>query len=126
MVTPRLSSLVQAPAKASVLSTYSAALISMLLAVLAAYTSVTHWDRSSLWQLVLVGLSAAGTYAIPLIPGRWSAWGKTGFAALMAAGTAFMPVFVHSSYTPQAVALVVLAGLQVIGTHLGVGARTGV
>lgn len=112
--------------KSSPLSTYSAALISMLLVVLAAFTSVTHWDRSSLWQLVLVGLSAAGTYAIPLIPGRWSAWGKTGFAALMAAGAAFTPLFVHASYTPQAVALVVLAGLQVIGTHLGVGARTGV
>lgn len=119
-----MSTPIVAPKAPTLVSKYSAALISIVLAVLAVFTSVTHWDRASVWQLVLVGLSAAGTYAIPLIPGRWSAWGKTGFAALMAVATAFAPLFVHASYTPQSIALVVFAGLQVVGTHLGVGART--
>lgn len=111
------------PAKAPALKTYSAALLSMAIVLLAAYTSVSHWDRASLWQLVIVGVSAAGTYFIPLIPGKWAAWGKTGFAALSAVASAFTPLFIHSTYTPQSIALVVFAGLQIIGTHLGVSVR---
>lgn len=123
MSTPILTS------KTPALPKYSAALISIVLAVLATFTSVTHWDKAAIIQLVAVFVSAAGTYAVPLLTGklaRWQAWGKTGVAAVAAVVAAFAPLFVHSTYTPQSIALVVFAGLQVVGTHLGVDARTSV
>lgn len=110
------------------LSKYSAALISIVLVVLATFTSVTHWDKATIIQLGLVFVSAVGTYAVPLLTGklaRWQAWGKTGVAAAAAVLTAFAPLWVHGNpFSPQSIALVVFAGLQVIGTHLGVDART--
>jgi hypothetical protein len=108
----------------SPLHTYATAILSIALVVVQAFVVTTDFTATTIIQLAIVAVAAVGTYLVPVVNGRWAGAWKTGVAVVGAILSACVPLVTHADYTPQTIALVVLAGVQALATEAGVGIRT--
>lgn len=107
----------------SPLATYAAAILSIGLVVIQAFVAVTEFTPTAIIQLAIVAVGAIGTYLAPVVDGRWAGALKVGVAVVAAILSACVPLVTGDVYTPQTIALVVLAGMQALAAEVGVGIR---
>lgn len=103
---------------------YATAFISFGLIILTAIAGITHWDKAAIVQIVTLAVGAVVTYWVPLTPGKYQGWWKTGASAVLAAVAAITPFFISGHYNAQSIVLTVIAVFQVLGTHVGVTIRS--
>jgi hypothetical protein len=108
----------------STLSKYAAALIPLTIVVVAALAQLT--GRITLvdaLQLIPLAANAVLVYLVPLFGTSMRSGWKTGVAVLGALITAGIPYAATHHITGAQIAIVVLAGLQALGAHIGVQIR---
>lgn len=102
---------------------YLAALLSVAIVILTALAAVEVYTVDAIAQIAILALGTITTYFVPLLNGRWAGILKTGAALLAALIAAAAPLVIAGTYSPQAVLVVVLAGLNVLAVEVGVNVR---
>jgi hypothetical protein len=108
----------------SALTKYAAALIQIAIVLVAALAQLT--GRVTLvdaLQLIALGANALLVYLVPLFGAAMRSGWKTGVAVLGALIAAGIPFATVHHITGSQIAVVLLAGLQVLGAHIGVQIR---
>lgn len=107
------------------LSRYSAALTAVAITLVGALAQLTNgFHGADAWQIALLGVNAVAIYVVPLIGAQYSGVAKTVTAIVVALLTAIIPLATQGGDISGAqIAIVVLAGLQAFGAHLGVQMR---
>jgi hypothetical protein len=108
----------------SVLAKYSSSLIQIAIVLVAALAQLT--GRVTLvdaLQLLALGANALLVYLVPLFGTAMRSGWKTGVAVLGALVAAGVPFATTGHITGSQIAVVLLAGLQVLGAHVGVQIR---
>lgn len=105
------------------MSKYLAALLSAIITIITALAAVEVYTIDAIVQLIILAAGTITTYFVPLVDGRWAARLKTGTALVTALLTALAPLIVSGAFTPQAILVVILAGLNALAVQLGVDVR---
>ena len=96
-------------------------LITLLMTALLA-ALVDGLTIEEIWQLAGVGVGAVVTIYVPLLQGAWAAGLKVGGAVLGAVIAAVIPLLA-GTWDLSSALIVLLAGLNVLATQLGVDVR---
>ncbi len=105
-------------------SKFSAALIAIAITLVGALAQLTgNVTPSDAVQLVLLAVNALVVYLVPLAGTAAQSTYKTIAAVIVAILTAVAPFVVSGHISGAQIAVVVLAGLQVLGAHVGVQMR---
>lgn len=105
------------------MSKYAAALLSALIIIVTALAAIEVYTVDAIAQIIVLAAGTITTYFVPLVDRRWAGMLKTGAALVAALAAALAPLIVSGTYTPQALLVVVLAGLNVLAVELGVNVR---
>jgi|GEM_PF-3425753 len=106
------------------LRTYAAAILPAIIILLGALQTALAdgiVDATEGGQLIALTAGVVGTYIVRLVDGRWAGALKTGTAILAAIATLVIPLVM--GFTPEALVMVALAGLQALATEIGVQVR---
>lgn len=106
---------------------YLVALVSVTLAVLNALQTAlasSGLDVGEVAQLVAILAGATIAFVVPLIAGPWRGALKTGAAIVAAVAAALAPLLLTGTITPEQWVTVVIAGVNVLATEIGVQIRT--
>jgi len=106
---------------------YLAGLLSFALVILGALVAIPSGalDWKAAIQLAIVGVSAAITLLVPLVPSvKWQGILKTGIPVLLTVLNGLTPLIVGGVYDHVTIGLIVLNGFQVLASELGVQVRT--
>jgi hypothetical protein len=104
---------------------YSAALTAVAITLVAALAQLTNgFHGADAIQIVLLGVNAVAIYFFPLVAAKYQDAAKTSAAVVIAILTAVLPLVTQGGHISGAqIAIVVLAGLQALGSHIGVHLR---
>lgn len=103
---------------------YATALLSLAVVLVTAIIAMPNFSLVSIIQFVILGAGAVVSYIVPLLR-EGSAWRgglKTGVAIFIAILTAIVPL-IGTAWTPQTIAVIILAALNAAATQLGVAIR---
>lgn len=106
---------------------YAVALISIATVLVIAVTQLPSGTVSAagLVQLAILVIAAVVKFLLPLVEGRWQGALKTAAAVFAAVLAAVLPLILQGGQlTYQQIAVVILAGLDALGTEVGVRLRT--
>lgn len=106
---------------------YLVALVSVTLAVLNALQTAlvsNGLDAGEIAQLVAITAGAFATFFVPLVAGPWKGALKTGAAIVAAVAVALAPLLLTGTIAPEQWVTVVIAGVNVLATEIGVQIRT--
>lgn len=108
----------------NVLARYAPAIIQLAIVLVGALAQLTgQITVTDALQLIPLAGNAVLVYLVPLFgPAQRSGW-KTGIAVLGAVAAAAIPFQQTGHITGAQLAVVILAGLQVLGAHVGVQIR---
>lgn len=106
------------------MSKFAAALLSATIVLLTAVAAIQDYTPDAIAQLVILVAGLVVTYFVPIVDARWAGRLKTGAAIIAALAAAAAPLIVAGTYSPQAIIVVILAGLNALAVEVGVGIRT--
>lgn len=108
----------------STLAKYATALIQLTIVLVGALAQLTgRLTVVDALQLIPLAANAVLVYLVPLFGVAMRSGWKTGVAVLGALVTAAIPFAAAHHITGAQIAIVILAGLQVLGAHIGVQIR---
>jgi hypothetical protein len=105
---------------------FLAAFLSFALVIVGALVTIPSGalDWKAAIQLGIIGLTAAVTLLLPLVPSaKWQGVLKTGIPVLLAILNGLTPLILTGRYDHATIGLIVLNGLQVLASEIGVQAR---
>ena len=105
------------------MSKFASALLSVTIILITALAAVEEYTVDAIAQIVILLAGAIVTYIVPLVEGKWAGRLKTGAAIVAAVAAALAPLLISGAYTPQAIFVVILAGLNALAVEVGVGIR---
>lgn len=106
------------------LAKYATALIQLTIVLVGALAQLTgRLTLVDALQLIPLAANAVLVYLVPLFGAAMRSGWKTGVAVLGALAAAAIPFATVHHITGQQIAIVILAGLQVLGAHIGVQIR---
>jgi hypothetical protein len=106
---------------------FLAAFLSFALVIVGALVTIPSGalDWKAGIQLGIIGLSAGVTLLLPLVPSlKWQGILKTGIPVLLAVLNGVTPLILGGRYDHATIGLIVLNGLQVLASEIGVQVRT--
>lgn len=106
---------------------FLAAFLSFALVIVGALVTIPSGslDWKAGVQLGIIGLSAGVTLLLPLVPSlKWQGILKTGIPVLLAILNGLTPLILAGRYDHATIGLIVLNGLQVLASEIGVQVRT--
>ena len=108
----------------SVLTRYASALIQLTIVLVGAFAQLTgRLTITDALQLIPLAGNAVLVYLVPLFGASMRSGWKTGVAVVGALAAAAVPLVRTGHITGAEIAVVLLAGLQVLGAHIGVQIR---
>jgi len=108
------------------LSRYAPAIIQFSIVLVGAFAQISgHITLVDALQLIPLAANALLVYLVPLFGASMRSGWKTGVAVIGALAAAAIPFATTHQITGAQVAIVILAGLQVLGAHIGVQIRNG-
>lgn len=108
----------------STLAKYTPAIIQLAIVLVGALAQLTgHITLVDGLQLIPLAANVVGVYFLPLLGDAQRSGAKTALAVVGALVAAGIPFAANHAITGAQVAIVILAGLQVLGAHVGVQIR---
>ena len=108
----------------STLAKYAPAIIQLAIVLVGALAQLTsHITLVDGLQLIPLAANVVGVYFLPLLGAAQRSGWKTGLAVVGALVAAGIPFAANHAITGAQVAIVILAGLQALGAHVGVQIR---
>lgn len=108
----------------SPLAKYAPALIQIAIVLVGAFAQITgRITITDALQLIPLVANAFLVYLVPLFGAAMRSGWKTGVAVIGALATSAVPLVATGHITGAQIAIVLLAGLQVLGAHIGVQIR---
>jgi hypothetical protein len=108
-----------------ILKRYGAGLLAILITLVTAFVAIpaSIYSPEVILGLAIVGLQAVATFGLPLVDGPWRGALKTGVSVILAILAAVIPLVSTGELNPTQIGVVVLAGLNVLASELGVAIR---
>ena len=109
-----------------ILNRYAAALLSIAVVVVGAFTAIPEGQVSptAILQLAIIAVGSVVTYLVPVVQGsKWAGVLKTGAAIIAAVLTAVVPFVNNGHITATQIGLVILAALNALAVEVGVNIR---